>query len=240
MLLTVALLASLASLAAADVESSSTAARTSSIDVENINVASDNPDVAPVVTLTLRGTGVATLWWRAGAGDWQATTMMTGPSGLSLARLPDGVQRQGFSFFVEASGPAGAAATFASRAAPIDVAPAVEGNADRVARNARDENARRGPHPAFVMIALGTGVLAGAGAGAFGYDLAIVNNRLTETDAELATGPPSDREAALRSTRAALETAALQDTIAATTLGVVAGVAIVSGVALFTIGAVEQ
>ncbi len=218
-----------------------------------LEVAADNPDAAPVISLTIDravGAGVATVWWRAsgttavgadgGGPTWTKMAMAGGPSGLKLARLPDGVQRAGFSFYVEATDDRGGLTTFGSRAAPITVEPAVEGNADRLRNDARDENAIVGPHPAFVMIALSAGVLAGAGAGIFAYDLSIVNGQLADVDAELADNPSASRRAALEASRASFADAALQDTTAAVLLGVVAGVALVTGTTLLVVGAVEQ
>jgi hypothetical protein len=211
--------------------------------LDGLNVASDNPAAAPVVTATLvngSASAVVTLWWRSGAEEWQSRAMASGPTGLCLTRLPDGLQLTGFSFFVVATDGAGASAAVGSRAAPMEIPPASEGNAVRVARDARDADALVGPHPAFVMMALGTGVLAGAGAGVFGYDLAIVNSRLTETEAELAGGPSASRRAELVAEQGSLSKAAVQDTIATVLFGVVSGVAVVTGAVLLVVGAVEQ
>ena len=215
----------------------------SALRLDALNVASDNPAAAPVVTATLvngSASAVVTLWWRSGAEEWQAKPMASGPTGLCLTRLPDGLQLTGFSFFVIAADGAGGSAAVGSRATPIEVPPASEGNALRVARDARDADALVGPHPAFVMMALGAGVLAGGGAGVFGYDLAIVNSRLTKTEAELASSPSASRRAELLAEQGSLGQAAVQDTIATVLFGVVSGVAVVTGVVLLVVGAVEQ
>ena len=225
----------------ASVASSPTSA--SPFQLEGVTVASDNPLAAPVVTATLlhgAGTATATLWFRSGAEEWKSTPMASGPTGLCLVRLPDGLQLTGFSFFVEAKDGAGGSAAAGSRASPIDVPPATEGNAERVTRDARDAGAMVGPHPAFVMMALGAGVLAGAGAGVFGYDLAVVNSRLAATDAELAANPTAARRAELLGEQDSLGKAAVQDTVATVIFGVVAGVAVVTGSALLVVAAIEQ
>jgi hypothetical protein len=211
--------------------------------VRSLEVAADNPDAAPVVSLVLDdavGGGNAALWWRADGGAWASLPMAGGPSGLKLARLPDGTQRSGFSFYIEASDDRGGMTAFGTRAAPISVAAAVEGNADRLRNNARDENAVVGPHPAFVMMALGVGVLAGAGAGVFAYDLSIVNARLADVEERLADNPSDGSRASLEASRSSFQDAALQDTTAAILLGVVAGVAIATGTTLLVVGALEQ
>lgn len=202
-------------------------------------VAADNPAAAPVVSFTVEPVDAeVTVWWRASGSDWTGIAT-TRPGAFRFARLPDGVQQKGFAFFVEATVD-GQEARTGTRASPIEVPPAVEGNLERVDRDARDAAAVVGPHPAFVMIALGTGVIAGAGAGAFGWDLQIVQRRLADVDAALAAGPDADTRQTLQAERTALDNAALQDTVAVAVLGSVAGVALVTGVTLLMIGAVEQ
>jgi hypothetical protein len=220
------------------VEASSVATSTAPL-LSGLAVAADNPAAAPVVSFTIEPVDAeATVWWRAPGLDWTAITT-TRSGAFRFARLPEGVQQKGFAFFVEATA-GGQQARTGTRASPIEVPPAVEGNLERVARDARDAAAFVGPHPAFVMIALGTGVVAGAGAGAFGWDLQIVQRRLAGVDAALSAGPDADTRQALRAERTALGHAVLQDTVAVAVLGTVAGVALVTGVTLLVIGAVEQ
>lgn len=208
--------------------------------IEDLAVAADNPVAAPVISMHVEPVdSVVTLWWRAPGGAWASLDLAGSGGPLRLARLPDGVQRRGFEFYVDVVGN-DRRGRFGSRSAPVEVEPAVEGNRDRATRDARDAAAFAGPHPALVMMALGTGVLAGAGAGAFGYDLHLVQTRLAAVDAALAAGPPDGERAALTTERTGLEQARLQDTTATVLLGVVGGVALATGVTLLIIGAVEQ
>jgi hypothetical protein len=207
--------------------------------LSGLSVAADNPAAAPVVSLTVEPVDAeVTVWWRATGAEWTAIATSR-PGAFRLARLPDGVQQKGFSFFVEANA-GGHTARTGSRASPIEVPPAVEGNVERFDRDARDAAAFAGPHPAFVMIALGTGIVAGAGAGAFAWDLQVVQRRTIVVDDALAANPTGDERAGLEAERRGLDNAALQDTVAVAVLGSVAGVALVTGVTLLVICAVEQ
>lgn len=207
--------------------------------LSGLSVAADNPAAAPVVSVAVEPADAeVTVWWRGTGTEWTAIAT-TRPGAFRLARLPEGVQHKGFAFFVEASA-GGHSIRTGTRASPIEVPPAIEGNLDRLERDERDAAAFVGPHPAFVMIALGIGIVAGAGAGAFGWDLQVVQRRRTAVDDALAAGPTDEERAGLEVERRGLDNAALQDTVATAVLGSVAGVGLVTGVTLLVIGAVEQ
>ena len=214
----------------------------SALRIDGLTVASDNPGVPPVVTATLVNAGVAAravVWWHVPGEDWQSTPMSVGPSGLGLARLPDGLQQQGFSFYVEVTD-AGATSAVGSRGSPMAMPAATEGNVARVAAKNVATIERIGPDPAIIMVTLVAGVLVGAGAGIFGYDLSIVNGRSAAVDAELAQSPAAARRAALVGERKELEKAAGQDAVATVVFSVVGGAALVTGVVMLIVGAVEQ
>lgn len=214
----------------------------SALRIDGLTVASDNPVVPPVVTATLVSASAAAravVWWHAPGDDWQSTPMSVGPSGLALARLPDGLQQQGFSFYVEVTD-AGATSAVGSRGSPMAMPAATEGNVARVAAADALRVERIGPDPAIIMVTLVAGVLVGAGAGIFGYDMSIVNGRTAAVDAELAQSPAAARRSALVGERKELEQAAGQDAIATVVLSVVGGAALVTGVVMLIMGAVEQ
>jgi hypothetical protein len=214
----------------------------SALRIDGLTVASDNPVVPPVVTATLVNAGAAAqavVWWHAPGEDWQSTPMSVGPSGLALARLPDGLQQQGFSFYVEVTD-VGATNAVGSRVSPMVMPAATEGNVARVAAANASRVEPTGPDPAVIMVTLVAGVLVGAGAGIFGYDLSIVNGRTAAVDAELARSPAAARRAALVGERKELEKAATQDAVATVVLSVVGGAALVTGAVMLTVGALEQ
>lgn len=212
-------------------------------EVLDISIAADNPLAAPVLQLTVKdNVGVASVvaHWRVEGSPWQETPFVGGGP-MYMARLPDGPQKVGFGVWIEAKDAAGNVARVGSEAAPLEVAAAVEGNNDRVARQAAADAAFRGPHPAWVMLALGSGIAAGAGAGVFVYDLNVLGHKRELVNDLLDSNDLSDkRRAELEATGTAIDKAVLQDQALVGTLGVLAGAALATGVVLLTVSAIEQ
>ncbi|HEY4223935.1 MAG TPA: hypothetical protein VGO62_21415, partial [Myxococcota bacterium] len=76
--------------------------------IEDLAAAASNPDAAPVVTCMLSdvsGVGTARVFFRAAGqtGAFDKADLKGGTSGLFIARLPDGLQRSGFDYYVEAT-----------------------------------------------------------------------------------------------------------------------------------------
>lgn len=201
--------------------------------IEDVAAAASNPDAAPVITVMLsdRGTGVGSAFvhFRVPHGEWQKVDLKGGTTGLFIARLPDGAQRTGFEYWVEATDIAGnGPARIASPDRPIVVDKATEPTMQRVERQraAAQAAAPISIHPAWLMLSLGVGVAAGAGAGAFALDVKNVQQTL---DAEQPDGVRL----------AELEQARTVDVTAAATLGVVAVAGLATGVALVVISSIE-
>ncbi len=215
--------------------------------IEDLAAAASNPAAAPVITAMLSdpGTGVGTAYviYRAvGANTWEKAELKGGTGGLFIARLPDGLQKSGFDYYIEATDVAGNGPTRVGSAdAPIRIDRAHEAT---IARIERQEAMLTPPppaiHPAWMMLSLGVGVLAGAGAGAYALDLVGLGRRITSADERLADPAISDNtRAALLVNKKSLETASVQDTVIATVLGVVGAAGIVTGTTLVVIGSVE-
>lgn len=211
--------------------------------VLDLSIASDNPLSAPVITLMIKDdVGVANVvcHWRVGAGAWQDTPMNGGSGQLFIAVLPDGTQETGFSLWVEAHDAANNFAHVASDVTPLVVAAAVEGNAERVERQELEAQKVNGPHPAWVMLALGTGIATGAAAGVFVYDLSLIGKRQEIVDGLLAQDISAARRAELEDTKVGLDEAVLQDGALVGTLGVISAAALTTGVVLLTVAALEE
>lgn len=207
--------------------------------IEDVAAAASSPQAAPVVTVMMsdRGTGIgnAAVVFRAlNASEWQRAELKGGTTGLFIARLPDGLQRTGFEYYIEASDIAGnGPARIASAAAPIRVDAATVATTERLKEARAAEAVGPAIHPAFLMLSLGVGVLASAGAGAYALDLASIGARIEDVDTELDSGSPSDaRRAELITTRASLETAQRGDLVIAAVLGVVAVAGLGTGITL--------
>lgn len=202
--------------------------------IEDVAAAASNPDAAPVITVMMadRGSGVGTAavhFRPKGGTDWQKVELKGGTSGMFIARLPEGTQRTGFEYWIEATDIAGnGPATIASPDRPIVVDKATEPTLQRVERQ-RAEAEAAAPikiHPAWLMLSLGVGVVAGAGAGAFALDIKNVQQTI---DLEQPTG----------ARRAELEQARTTDVAAASTLAVVAVAGLATGVVLVVLSAIE-
>ncbi len=199
--------------------------------IEDLAVASQSPGVAPMITAIITddwsGVEDAAVYYRPLAGGaYKKVQLVAGRGGVFVARLPDGTQLDGFAYYVEVFDAAGnGPARMGSPEQPFTVVPAVEGTSARLERE--QLRAEIGPvHPAFMVLSLGGGILAAAGAGVFWLDYANING-------QLATEPPGAR-------RKELEDAALGDVAIAGVLSVVAVAALASGVGLLIYAALEE
>jgi hypothetical protein len=191
--------------------------------IEDVAVASSNPDVAPVVTAVLSdngsGIGSAIVSYRVdGAAEWQTVALAGKPGDNWVGRLPDGTQRTGFSWCLDVTDKMGNAGHLGTRERPFAVPAATEGTLLQL-----EHEPQKGVHPAWVMVAFGAGVLSGAGAGAFAIDLATSTTRA--------------KNAADATTRTALQKAITQDAAIASVLGVVGAAGIATGIMLLVFSA---
>lgn len=209
--------------------------------ISNFSVAADNPDAAPVISIAVRdnvGVTSAVCHWQAPGSSWQATPM-AGTS-FRIARLPEGTQTTGFNVYVEVTDAAGNISRAGSADQPIAVARALRGNLARVnAEKAAAEHVE-GPHPAWVALALGVGVVGAGGAGIFGYDLALTGTRLTAIEDELGGSVSSTRRAALERSQTALQQVQVQDATGLVVLGVVGVAGLVTGTTLLVMAVAAQ
>jgi hypothetical protein len=212
--------------------------------IEDIAAASANPATAPVVTVMMsdRGSGVgdaAVVYRAAGASAWERVPLVGGSqdgSSLFIARLPDGLQRSGFAYYVEASDRAGnGPVRIGSAEEPIVVDKASEPTRARLEREAIAQTAPeplRVP-PAFIMLGYGVGILGTAGAAGYLIDLGISQRRLETVEDELTTSDLTDaRRRALTRAAAGYENAIIYDTAISAVLGVVGVAGLVTGTAL--------
>lgn len=215
--------------------------------IEDLAVAAANPDTAPLLTAVFTddysGVAEAVVRFRApGEAAYRSVSFEAGSGGLFLARLPDGLQRTGFEYYVEVfdaakNGPA----QLGSAEAPLQVAAAKEGTLARLAREEREDVAGA-VHPGWVMLAMGTGLATGAASGFFWYDLlAVVQPNLEKVNQELDGGSLTPARAAeLEAQRAALEGSSTGNAIVGAILGVVAAAALTTGVALLVVSAASE
>ncbi len=201
--------------------------------IADVAAAASNPDASPVITVTLsdRGTGVgdAVVHYRPPGGTWRRAELRGGATGLYIARLPDGTQRTGFEYWIEASDIVGNGPTrIGSAERPIAVERAGEPTVARLEREraAAEAAAPAHIHPAWLMLSLGAGVAAGAGAGAFALDIRNVQQII-------------DHEQPAGARLAELEQARTIDIAAAATLGVVALAGLTTGVVLVVLSSFE-
>jgi hypothetical protein len=209
--------------------------------IEDLAAAAANPAAAPVITvmLTDNGTGVgnAFVYYRGPGQSWSKAELKGGTSGLFIARLPDGLQRSGFDYYVEATDVAGnGPSRIGSPEAPIHVERATLATLDRLAREPHVDAKVNDPvriHPAWMMLSLAVGVLAGGGAAAYGMDLVGVNKNIAIDENNLADPNLSQiGKTKIVDNEVGLKQAATQDTVIAAILGVVGAAGIVTGAAL--------
>ncbi len=210
--------------------------------IDDFAVASENPAAPPMITAVFSDdvSGVksaAVFFRRVGDAAYEQADFTTGTSGIFIARLPDGLQRSGFEYFVEVTDAAGnPPARLGSADRPLVVPAAVESAAAREQRRAVDAHIDPAIHPAWTMAALGAGIALGAGAGVFAYDWNATTGQLAAVDEHLATRPGD--EAAL-ARRAALQNAQVLDATLGTLLGVAAVAGLATGITLAALTAAE-
>lgn len=218
--------------------------------IEDIAAAAAHPDAAPVVTVMMsdRGSGVgaAVVVVRGPGQEWQRVPLVgngEGESALFIAHLPDGLQRTGFDYYVEASDRAGnGPARIGSPEQPIAVDAAREPTRARLERQALAQTAptQMSIHPGFIMLGYGVGILGAAGAAGYLIDLNISTRRLAAVEDELASsGLSEERAAALNEARAGYQDAVVYDTAIAVVLGVVGVAGLVTGTALLIASGLE-
>jgi hypothetical protein len=209
--------------------------------IANFSVAADNPEAAPVISVSVRddvGVTSAVCHWQAAGGIWNATPM-AGTS-FRIARLPEGTQATGFNVYVEVADAAGNVARAGSADEPIAVAKALRGNVARVQAERAAANNVEGPHPGWIMLGLGVGVLGAGGAGIFGYDLALTGTRLAAIDDELGGSVSRSRREDLEASRTALQKVQVQDATGTVVLGVVGLAGLVTGTTLLVMAVAAQ
>lgn len=212
--------------------------------IEDLAVAAINPDAPPMFTAIFTddysGVERAEVYFRTpSATTYSVVAFTPGQGGLFLARLPDGVQKEGFAYYVEVWDAARNGPTrLGSPEAPLSVAPAVESTTARMAREERARNAGK-VHPGIVMGVMGAGIVLGAASGLFWYDLAnVVEPAIAAREAELASAALSEsRRAELEASRDSLLRSRSDDLLAGSLLAAGGGVALISGVVLLAVSA---
>lgn len=211
--------------------------------ISDLAAAASSPDAAPVITVNVTdagsGVGNVVVHYRAqGKKRWERLDL-TGDGGLYLARLPDGLQRTGFEYWVTATDVAGNGPTrIGSDDRPISVAPATVSTARALAQRAAEED--DGHDPLWAMVAIGAGVVAGASAGLFAVAASGFGAKTAEVTEVLKR---DDLSSSLRTRlvkrQSGFEDAALQQTVIASTLGGIAVLSVATGVTLLVLGELE-
>lgn len=215
--------------------------------IEDLAVAAANPSAPPMITAVFSddssGVRLAEAFFRApGAAVYEKVEFSPGEGGIFIARLPDGLQRTGFEYYVEVHDAAGnPPARLGSADRPLAVRAATETTAERLARQSAEDEVHHGIHPGWTMLALGAGVAAAAASGWFWLDFAtVVTPQIAKLDAQLADASltPGTR-AALEEQRRAYGNAQVIDAATGSVLGVVAVAGLATGITLLVLGAVE-
>ena len=215
--------------------------------IEDLAAAASNPEAQPVVTVMLSdpgtGVGTANVFYRGrGFNTWSKASLKGATSGLFIARLPDGLQKTGFDYYVEATDVAGNGPTrIGSTDTPIKVEAATEATMKVLARQEAARVEPRPPiDPAWLMLSLGVGVLAGAGCGAYALDIVGTGRKIDDVNDRLNDpGISAKTKTALETSRTALQTASVQDTVIATVLGIVGAAGLATGSTLVVIASLE-
>jgi hypothetical protein len=210
--------------------------------IEDLAVAAANPAAPPMITAVFSddasGVKLAEVFFRKpGDASYEKAEFAAGQSGIFIARLPDGLQRSGFEYYVEVVDAAGnPPSRLGSADRPLVVNGATESTAARLERRAIEERIEPSIHPGWTMLALGVGVAAGAGAGVFAYDWNVTRGRIDAVDEVLAANPS---DVAAQDQRAALQNAQLLDGTIGALLGVVGAAGLAIGVTMVVLSAVE-
>lgn len=209
--------------------------------IEDLAVAAGNPTTPPMITAVITddwsGVERAEIFFRApGAAEFDKVAFSPGAGGLFIARLPDGVQKTGFEYYVEVWDAAKNGPTrMGSPEAPLPVEAAAEGTLDRLERQERE--ALEGPvHPGWVMLAMGTGVVASAVSGLFWIDLLnVVQPNIDVIHKDLAANPSATRRAELEKSLTTYENSRTGDLVFGAVTGVIGVAALGTGVALMIV-----
>ena len=207
--------------------------------IEDVAVAAVNPEIQAMVTVLIsddKGIAGATIFYRrVEESTFSSLPLVAGSSTLFVARLPDGLQLGSFEYYIEAKDTGGNVARVGSADEPFLVKTAQEGTLERLEREGKNVS---GPkiHPAWVMISLGTGVLASAGSAAFFYDFTRLQREIDDIDAKIADGEGSPQ---LTAGKAEREDSASTNLIFGTILGVVGVAALATGISLLVVNASE-
>lgn len=199
--------------------------------IEDVAVAASSPTTAPMITAVITddwsGVERADVYFRRStSAAYEKASLNPGTGGLFIARLPDGTQTTGFEYYLEVwdaaeNGPS----RIGAPEAPLVVPAAEEGTVERLEREQAERD--MGPvHPAWMMLSLGGGVLAAAGAGVFWLDYVNLQSQIA------AESDPARR--------VEIEEAALGDAVLGSVLGVVAAAGLLTGVSLLVYSALEE
>lgn len=212
--------------------------------VDDFAVAAQNPNGAPYVTavITDDASGVASaivFTRQAGKLEWQQTPLVANDGGLFLGKLPEGLQKTGFEYYVEVTDAKGnGPTTVGSRNAPHIVEPAGMGELAR--EKIPVEQAQFVVHPAWVMVAVGAGILAAGISGIFWYDLGGLVIERQDNQALLDMGGLSNADRAeLEAANANIDNAIIGDIAIAGTLTAIAAAALGTGVGMLVFTELE-
>lgn len=212
--------------------------------VDDFAVAAQNPNGAPYVTavITDDASGVASaivFTRQAGKLEWQQTPLVANDGGLFLGKLPDGLQKTGFEYYVEVTDAKGNGPTkVGSRNQPLIVEPAGMGELAR--EKIPVEQAQFVVHPAWVMVAMGAGILAAGVSGIFWYDLGGLVIQRQDNQALLDMGGLSNADRAeLEAANANIDNAIIGDIAIAGTLTAIAAAALGTGIGMLVFTELE-
>jgi len=210
--------------------------------IEDFAIAAENPNAAPNITARITdATGVerAIIYYRAlpaqGARSYEQLTLTGGKTGLFIARLPDGLQRTGFEYYVEVHDAAGnPPATLGSADQPFLIEGATQDTLSRL----KEEEALQPKklNPMWPMAAFGIGVLAGAGSAAFFVHYGLLNSRDGEIVRQLGdTNLDANTRNALLKEQQDANSYRVTDLFAGGALGVAGVVGLVTGAVLLVV-----
>ena len=205
--------------------------------VDDLAIAAQNPNGAPYVTavITDDASGVASaivFTRKPGSIDWVQTPLVADAGGLFLGKLPLGLQKTGFEYYVEVLDAKGNGPTrVGSDESPFRVEPAGLGELAR--EKMPDDEVTYAVHPAWVMVAVGAGILAAGVSGIFWYDMGGLLLQRNAIEDQLAMGglPQADIDA-LTAERGEVDNAILGDVAIAGVLTTISLAALGTGVGM--------
>jgi hypothetical protein len=199
--------------------------------IEDLAVAAGNPATSPMITAVITddwsGVDEAHVFYRlTGESSWERAPLQPGSAGLFVARLPDGSQRSGFEYYLEVWDAARNGPTrIGGPEEPFGIAPATEGTLDRVKRE-KEEAELGAVHPAWITLALGTGIAGTAAAGAFALDYVGLQQRLDNA-------APNENVDAIRSAQTG-------DIVFGAILGAVGVAGLATGISMLVYSAIAE